>query len=130
MLCERSGYEQVYFGCTGSDGVEAALKLARAATRKPGIVALDRGYHGCTFGSVSLMNPGPFRDPFGPHLPGVRHIAFADVAALEVEFKKGDVGAVVVEPVQGEGGVRALPDEYIQALCDLTKKYDVFSGGG
>jgi 4-aminobutyrate aminotransferase-like enzyme len=66
-LCERSGYTHVYFGGTGSDAVEAALKLARAATRRPRLLGLSGAYHGCGFGSTALMDSGPFRDPFGPN---------------------------------------------------------------
>lgn len=123
-LCERAGaYERVYFACSGSDGVEAALKLARAATRRPRILGLERGYHGCTFGSVSLMHDGPFREPFGPHLPGAEHLPWGDVDALARALAAGDVAAVVVEPVQGEGGVRELPERYVDALCELTRAH-------
>ena len=123
-LCERSGYSYTYFSCTGADAVEAGIKLARAATRKPGLLCLEGGYHGCTMGAVSLMQAGPFKEAFAPHLPGVRTLPWGDIPALKAELETGDVGGVIVEPVQGEGGVRALPEDYIQALCDLTKKHD------
>lgn len=123
-LCERSAYyEQVYFGCTGSDAVEAALKLARAATKKTRILGLERAYHGCGFGSTAIMAKGPFRDPFGPHLPGAESIPFGDTDALKHAFEQGDVGAIVVEPIQGEGGIRPLPEKYIEALGELTEKH-------
>lgn len=123
-LCERTGYSSVFFTCTGSDAVEASLKLARAATHRPGIICLEGGYHGCGFGSTALMAAGPFRDPFGPHLPGVRAIPFGDCDALTRELAKGDVSAVVVEPIQGEGGVRLLPEPFVAALCELTQRHD------
>src|SRR5262249_46226369 len=107
-LCERTGYESVYFGLSGSDAVESSLKLARALTRRPGVLGLERAYHGCGFGSVALMAAGPFRDPFGPHLPGVESLPFGDAGALERALARGDVAAVVVEPIQGEGGVHPL----------------------
>jgi acetylornithine/succinyldiaminopimelate/putrescine aminotransferase len=124
-LCERTGYTNVYFGMSGADAVEAALKLARAATRKPRILALTGGYHGCTFGAVALMHDGPLRDPFGPHLPGVEKVPFDDVDALAAALAPGDVAAVVVEPIQGEGGVRPLSPQMIDALCDLTARHGV-----
>jgi acetylornithine/succinyldiaminopimelate/putrescine aminotransferase len=125
-LCERSGaYQRVYFGASGSDAVEAALKLARAATRRPRILGLSRGYHGCTFGSVSLMHEGPFRAPFGPHLPGAEALPWGDVGALERALAGGDVAALVVEPVQGEGGVRELPAAWIEAAGALTAEHGV-----
>lgn len=123
-LCERAGhYQRVYFACSGSDGVEAALKLARASTRRPRILGLERGYHGCTFGSLSIMHEGPFKEPFGPHLPGAEHLPWDDVDALERALSAGDVAAVVVEPVQGEGGVRELSPRYVEALCAATARH-------
>ena len=91
-LCERAGhYQRVYFACSGSDGVEAALKLARASTRRPRILGLERGYHGCTFGSLSIMHEGPFKEPFGPHLPGAEHLPWDEGVPDEllVAFVRG-----------------------------------------
>jgi acetylornithine/succinyldiaminopimelate/putrescine aminotransferase len=122
-LCERTGYSNVFFGMSGADAVEASLKLARAATRKPRIVALDGGYHGCTYGAVSLMHDGPLHDPFAPHLPGVVKVGFDDPDALARELAAQDVCAVVVEPMQGEGGVRAMSSRMIDAACELTQKH-------
>lgn len=122
-LCERTGYSNVYFGLSGSDAVEAGLKLARALTGKPRLVGLARAYHGCGMGSVALMHPGALRDPFGPHLPGATSIPFGDVDALAAELAAGDVAAVLVEPVQGEGGVRPLPAPFIAALGELTERH-------
>jgi acetylornithine/succinyldiaminopimelate/putrescine aminotransferase len=123
-LCERTGYSNVYFGMSGSDAVEAAVKLARAATGRPRVLALEGAYHGCGLGSTALMTPGPFRDVFAPHLPGAETLPFGDVDALARAFAAGGVAAVVVEPVQGEGGVRPLPPGYIQALCELSDRHD------
>ena len=122
-LCERTGYGNAFFGMSGADAVEAALKLARAATGKPRILALEGGYHGCTYGAVSLMHAGPLRDPFGPHLAGVEKVPFDDVDRLAAAMAAGDVCAVVVEPMQGEGGVRALSPAMIAALCELTERH-------
>jgi len=123
-LYDRTGFSSVFFSCTGSDVVEASLKLGRALTKKPGIVCLEGAYHGCAIGATALMQAGPFHDPFAPHLPCVRKIPFGDADALARELAKGDVGTVIVEPIQGEGGVRVLPDAFALALCDLTKKHD------
>lgn len=122
-LCERTGYGNAFFGCTGSDAVEAALKLARAVTRRPRILSLRDAWHGCTFGSVALMSEGIFRDPFGPHLPGAEALPRGDVEALRRALAPGDVAAVVVEPIQLEGGVHALSPAYIEALCTLTAEH-------
>lgn len=125
-LCERSGqaYQRAYFSSSGSEAVESALKLARAVTRKPRILSLEKAYHGCTFGSTALMSPGVFRDPFAPHLPGVEAIPINDVEALEKALAPGDVAAIVAEPIQLEGGVRMLSSEFIAALCALTAKHE------
>ncbi len=122
-LCERTGYSNAFFAASGSEGVEATLKLARAVTRRPRVLSLERAYHGCTFGSCGLMSPGPFRDPFGPHLPGFSALPFGDVDAAAAELGAGDVAAVVVEPLQLEGGVRPLPEGYVAALCELSERH-------
>lgn len=123
LLCERTSYSSAFFTCTGSDAVEAAIKLGRALTKRPGIVALEGAYHGCAVGATALMHEGPFRAPFGPHLPGVRKIPFGDADALARELAVGDVGSVIVEPIQGEGGVRVLPPNFVEALSELTAKH-------
>jgi acetylornithine/succinyldiaminopimelate/putrescine aminotransferase len=126
-LCERSGhYSNAYFASSGSEAVEAALKLARAVTRRPRVLSLERAYHGCTMGSCGLMTPGTFRDPFAPHLPGLAHLPFGDIDALSSALSAGDVAAVVVEPIQLEGGVRPLSSAYIEALCELTERHGTF----
>lgn len=125
MLQERTGYSLSFFALSGGDAVEASIKLGRALTKRPGVIGLEGAYHGCAFGATALMHPGPFHDPFGPHLPGVRRIPFGDVDALARELARGDVGTVIVEPIQGEGGVRVLPDAFVAALCELTAKHGV-----
>lgn len=123
-LHELTGcYDSFFFNASGTDAVEAALKLARAATRRRRILSIDGAYHGCSFGSVALMTNGAFREPFAPHLPGVEGLPFNDVAALERAFAGGDIAALVVEPIQIEGGVRALSPEFVQAACALTEQH-------
>jgi acetylornithine/succinyldiaminopimelate/putrescine aminotransferase len=128
-LCERANrtgsgnYGNVFFANSGSGGVEAAIKLARAATGRPRILSMDGAYHGCTMGSCALMKPGMFRDPFGPHLPGAEALPFGDIDAMACAIRANDVAALVVEPVQLEGGVRALPSAFVEAACELTAKH-------
>jgi acetylornithine/succinyldiaminopimelate/putrescine aminotransferase len=122
-ICERTGYSNVFFAGSGTEGVEATLKLARAATRRPRILSIERAYHGCTFGSCGLMSPGPFREPFAPHLPGLAALPFGDLDAAARAIGEGDVAAVVVEPLQLEGGVRPLPARYVEGLCELTARH-------
>ncbi|HEY8208296.1 MAG TPA: aspartate aminotransferase family protein [Myxococcaceae bacterium] len=116
-LCRRSGLDRVFFASGGTEAVEAALKLARAATGRQRILCLEGAYHGCTMGSLALMAEGPFRAPFGPHLPSVEALPFGDVATLRAALERApDVAAVVVEPVQVEGGVRPAGEGYLAAL--------------
>lgn len=120
LLCERTGYDNAFFASGGAEAVEAAIKLARAFTGMSRIVCLEGAYHGCTYGALAMMQPGELRDRFGPHLPDVVALPFGDVRALRAELDAGDVAAVVVEPIQVEGGVRALSSEYVEALCELA----------
>lgn len=97
---------------SGTEAVEAAMKLARAATGRPRILYADHGFHGLTLGALSINANAEFRDGFGPLLPGCDAVPFGDLAALERELARGDVAAFVVEPVQGKG-VHLPPAEYL-----------------
>jgi acetylornithine/succinyldiaminopimelate/putrescine aminotransferase len=74
-------------------------------------------------GSCALMKPGMFKDPFGPHVPGLDPIPFDDLDALATALRGGDVAAVVLEPIQLEGGVRTVSSRYLEAVCELTAKH-------
>jgi ornithine--oxo-acid transaminase len=104
---------------TGTEAVEAAIKIARAATGRPRILYAEHAFHGLTLGSLSINGNAEFRDGFGPLLPGCEPVAFGDLDALERELSRGDVAAFVVEPIQGKG-VNLPPVEYLpgaQRLC-------------
>jgi acetylornithine/LysW-gamma-L-lysine aminotransferase len=100
---------------SGSEAVEVAIKLARVATGRTRIVAMQRGYHGRTYGALSLTAQPAYRDPFAPLLPGVSHVAYDDVDALDATLDDS-VAAVVLEPIQGEAGVRVPSDGYLRAV--------------
>ncbi|MDF1661205.1 MAG: aspartate aminotransferase family protein [Planctomycetota bacterium] len=120
-LCERTKhYDHCWFASGGSEVVEAALKLARAATKRTRILSLRGAYHGCTMGSLALMEPGPFKDAFGPHLPEVQALPWGCIDSLKAALSNKDVAAIFVESVQIEGGVRWLTSEYVEALGRLT----------
>jgi putrescine aminotransferase len=111
-----------FFANSGTEAVEGALKLARAATKRAAIVATDAAFHGKTLGALSASGRDAFRDPFLPLLAGVRRVPFGDAAALRGAVD-GEVAAVIVEPIQGEGGVNVPPDGYlrqVRAICDAT----------
>jgi ornithine--oxo-acid transaminase len=104
---------------TGTETVEAAIKLARGATGRARILYCDHAFHGLTNGALALNGNEEFRAGFGPFLPGTEAVGFGDLAALERELGAGDVAAFFVEPVQGKG-VNLPPPGYLaqaQALC-------------
>ena len=111
---------RISFGNSGAEAVEAALKYARVATGRTGIIATHRAYHGRTFGALAATADAKYRDPFAPMLEGVRHVPFDDLDAMDQAFDDS-IGAVIVEPIQGEGGVRVPADGYLQGIrkrCD------------
>src|SRR3989440_799533 len=111
---------RISFGNSGAEAIEAALKYARVATGRIGIIATHRAYHGRTFGALSATADAKYRDPFAPMLEGVRHIPFDDLDALDMVLDDS-VAAVIVEPIQGEGGVRVPADGYLKGIrerCD------------
>jgi ornithine--oxo-acid transaminase len=104
---------------SGTEAVEAAIKIARAATGRPRVLYAEHAFHGLSLGSLSLNGNPEFRDGFGPLLPGCEAIGFGDLDALAEALAGGDVAAFVVEPVQGKG-VNLPPPGYLpaaQALC-------------
>jgi ornithine--oxo-acid transaminase len=88
---------------TGTEAVEAAIKISRAATGRPRVLYAEHAFHGLTLGSLSINGNAEFRDGFGPLLPDCAPVAFGDLDSLERELQRGDVAAFVVEPVQGKG---------------------------
>jgi ornithine--oxo-acid transaminase len=102
------GLDRVFFANSGAETVEAAIKLARYATRREGIVHCEHAFHGLTMGALSLNGDAEFRDGFGPLLPGCQEVPFNDLAALDAALESRTVAAFVVEPIQGKGGQPAL----------------------
>ncbi|HEY3970242.1 MAG TPA: aspartate aminotransferase family protein [Solirubrobacteraceae bacterium] len=105
---------------SGTEAVEAAIKIARAATGRPRVLFAEHAFHGLTLGSLSLNGNDEFRDGFGPLLPGCKAVPFGDVDALKRELERGDVAAFVVEPVQGKG-VNLPPEGYLAAAQRLCR---------
>jgi acetylornithine/LysW-gamma-L-lysine aminotransferase len=111
---------RISFGNSGAEAIEAALKFARVATGRIGMIATHRAYHGRTFGALSATADAKYRDPFAPMLEGVHHVPFDDLDALD-RVLDDSVAAVIVEPIQGEGGVRVPADGYLKGIrerCD------------
>ncbi|MEO7096242.1 MAG: aspartate aminotransferase family protein [Polyangiales bacterium] len=122
-LARLSGQQMVYLASSGSEAVEGAMKLARAATSRPRFVAAERGYHGMTFGALSVSGHEKHRAPFEPLLPGCAIVPWGDPSAIEREVKKRDVAAVVLEPMQGEGGMRPPPPGYLAEVARVCRRY-------
>jgi acetylornithine/LysW-gamma-L-lysine aminotransferase len=113
---------RVCFANSGSEALEVAMKLARVATGRTRIVAMLRGYHGRTMGALSLTADQAYRDPFAPLVPDVIHVPYDDADALAAVLDSR-VAAVVVEPIQGEAGVRPASPGYhtsVQRMCRTT----------
>jgi len=105
---------------TGTEAVEAAIKIARAATGRPRILFAEHAFHGLTLGSLSINGNAEFRDGFGPLLADCGPVGFGDLDALSRELERGDVAAFVVEPVQGKG-VNLPPAGYLAAAQELCR---------
>lgn len=111
---------RVFLSNSGTEAVETAMKLARVCTQREGIVAAMRGFHGRTLGALTATWKPSDRKPFEPLLPGVSHVPFNDVASLERAITHR-TAAVLLEPIQGEGGIHPSSLEYLQVarrLCD------------
>jgi acetylornithine aminotransferase/acetylornithine/N-succinyldiaminopimelate aminotransferase len=130
-LTEISGMDRVFFCNSGTEAWEAALKLARSHARllrEKGreigtkFLAMEHSFHGRTMGSVSTTHKEKYREPFGPVMPDVEFVRFNDVDDLRAKFSN-DVCGICIEPLQGEGGIHPISQEFFAAareLCDST----------
>ncbi|MER3426424.1 MAG: putrescine aminotransferase, partial [Thermoleophilia bacterium] len=118
------GLEMVFFGNSGAEAVEAAFKLARIYTGKPEILTTEGGFHGKTMGALSLTPKPEYQDPVRPLVPGVKAVPYGDARALE-EAITPRTAAVIVEPIQGEGGIRVPPEGYLREVRRITREKGV-----
>lgn len=114
--------QRSFFCNSGAEAVEAALKLARIATGREIIICTERGFHGKTYGALSVTGRKKYQQPFAPVVPGVVMIPFGDSEALEDALKRHKAAAFIVEPVQGEGGVRVSPPNYLREAREACSK--------
>jgi acetylornithine/N-succinyldiaminopimelate aminotransferase len=128
-LTERTGLDRAFFCNSGTEASEAALKLARAYSglkRSEGdpmgtkFLALEGSFHGRTMGSVATTHKEKYREPFEPLIPGVEFVRFNDVDDLRAKFST-EICAVLLEAIQGEGGIRPIAKEFFAAARELTK---------
>jgi ornithine--oxo-acid transaminase len=113
---------RVLFTNSGTEAVEAALKLGRAATGRPRVLSTVHGFHGLTLGSLSANGGAHFVERFGPLLPGFAQVPFGDLDALERELRSEDVALFLLEPIQGHG-VYLPPEGYLAAAQGLCRHY-------
>src|SRR5262249_8557973 len=135
-LVEISGMDRVFFSNSGAEAIEGCLKLARLYSRpddapitapnpKHRILALENSFHGRTFGAVSITTTEQYRLPFAPLVPGVEFVKFNDVADLDAKFHK-NVCAVVLETIQGEGGIYRVSEVFWNRARALPSHHGAF----
>jgi acetylornithine/N-succinyldiaminopimelate aminotransferase len=130
-LAEWTGLDRIFFSNSGAEAIDGALKLARAyahkkaggPTQKTRLLALENSFHGRTFGALSITHSAKYRAPFEPLVPGVEFVRFNDVADLEAKFDER-VCAIVIEPIQGEGGVFPVSEAFWMRARALATRYD------
>jgi acetylornithine/N-succinyldiaminopimelate aminotransferase len=131
-LCSWSGLDRVFFSNSGTEAVDGALKLARlfcrdaaepanAAPAKHRILAMGNSFHGRTFGAMSVTSTEKYRLPFAPLVPGIEFVRFNDVADFESKFDN-TVSAVLIETIQGEGGIHPVSEEFWNRCRELTRQ--------
>ena len=122
LLAHAPYLQKVHFVNSGSEAVEAAIKLARKATGRSGIAYCEGAFHGLSSGALSLNGEAVFRDGFGPLLPACVAVPFNDLVALEAALAAGDVAAFIVEPIQGHS-VSVAADGYLAGALTLCRRY-------
>ncbi len=118
------GLERVFFCNSGTEAIEAAIKFSRVSTGRTGIIAAMRGFHGRTLGSLSATWNKKYREAFEPLVPDYSHVAYNNLGALE-KAVTDKTAAVILEPVQGEGGVYPADPAYMEAVRELCTERGV-----
>jgi ornithine--oxo-acid transaminase len=122
LLARVPHLDKVFFANSGAESVEAAIKFARAATRRPGIVYCEHAFHGLSCGALTLNGDDTFREDFGPLLPDCVRIPFNNLFALEKVLRPRRMAAFIVEPIQGKG-VNVPDENYLKGAADLCRRY-------
>ena len=113
-----NGLNRVFFCNSGTEAIEAAFKFARVSTGRTGLIAAMRGFHGRTFGSLSATWNKNYRQPFEPLVPGVQHVPYNNIEAFRKSIDQ-NTAAVLLEVIQGEGGVHLIDKEYLEAVRQI-----------
>jgi LysW-gamma-L-lysine/LysW-L-ornithine aminotransferase len=109
---------RIFFSNSGAESIEAALKFSRKFTQKSGIISMYGGYHGKTFGALSVTYNSKYRKYFYPLLEGIKFVPFGDISSL-VDAIDESIGTVILEPIQGESGIIMPPDGYVKAVREI-----------
>ena len=120
-LSARFGGAQAFFCNSGAEAIEAGLKYARKASGKPGIIALENSFHGRTFGALSVTGQPAKWNGFGPLVPDVRFARLNDAESLAATAADGNVGCVLLEPIQGEGGINPATERFLESAAELAR---------
>jgi len=123
-LVKLSKLDKCFFSNSGTESAEAAIKLARKHTKKPGIISAKHGFHGRTFGALSATWKEKIRQPFKPLLSNFKHVDYGNAGAVEKAIDK-NTGAVIVEPIQGEAGIIVPPNGYLKQLREICNKHNI-----
>jgi acetylornithine/N-succinyldiaminopimelate aminotransferase len=129
MLTEATDFDKVFFCNSGTEAVEAAIKLARkhayeaAGPEKYEVLTFTKSFHGRTYGSLSATGQATYQEAFGPMVPGFAYAPFGDLEAAE-DMVGPQTAAVLVEPIQGEGGINEAPEGFLQSLRDLCDEHE------
>lgn len=126
LLCDISppGLTKVFFTNCGSEATEGAIKLARQAKKKPGLIACRNGFHGRTLGAASITGQERYRAPFEPLLSGMKFVEFGSCEAIEAAIDP-ETAAIIVEPIQGEGGVNVPSIGYLKGLREIADRHEI-----
>ncbi len=130
-LCELSFADRVFFTNSGSEAVETALKTARryhfanGAPERVAVYGFDGAFHGRTYGAMNAAGNPAYVEGFGPRLPAYQQLSFGDHEAIRAAIARPDTAAIILEPVQGEGGARAVPEVCLRGLRDLCDEHGV-----
>ena len=128
MLTEATGFDKVFFCNSGTEAVEAAIKLARKhayetyGPEKHEVLTFTKSFHGRTYGSLSATGQATYQEAFGPMVPGFTYAPFGDLEAAKEEIGP-QTAAVLVEPIQGEGGINVAPEGFLEGLRDLCDEH-------
>lgn len=118
-----SSLSRTFLSNSGAEAIEAAVKIAVKSTGRKKIVSMERAYHGKTLAALSITHSNKYRKSFGDLLlPSVEFVKFGDTEALSEQLKNGDVAAVFLEPIQGEGGINLPPEGYLKSVRELTEE--------